>query len=137
MKRLGIILILLTSCQDKEVKFDYEIINAPDSAVLIKNYSPVTREQLTCYLRKIQDKTRLKKVDVFLMGLDIQGINSNFKKVYYSKRWTKKELSKVEYDTIKSLKTLKLYFATFKNDSLIVYSDWNRTYLNNRFLTSD
>jgi hypothetical protein len=137
MKRLVFILIILTSCKDKEVKFDYEVINAPDSAILIKNYNPVTREQLSSYLTKIQDTVKLKKLDIFIAGLDIQRINPNFKKVFYREQWANKELAKLDNDTIRSLKTLRLYFATFKNDSLIVDNDWNEDYLDNRFLTKD
>src|SRR5688572_19054670 len=114
MKRLGIIILLfLLSCnQDKEVNFDYELMEG-NPGILVKNYTPVSRQELTKFLTKVGDTLKMNNFNVMLNADNIQQINPEFKGRFFRGSVGKTELSYVNNDTAKLMSRLNFGIGTF------------------------
>jgi hypothetical protein len=133
MKRyLFLLLILIFACDKKEADFTYAVQNG-QSGILIKNYTPVTKSDLTEYLIKVNDTLRMKTLNVFLTGENVQRINPEFKSKYYRGQLGKMELNSFQNDTAKAMRSLHLNFGALKGDQFIKNDDWDKHLLNNRF----
>ena len=141
MTRLRFILLFFfISCgqgKDTHINFNYKFMKS-DSGILIENYRPVTRKELTKYLTKVNDTLKLKKANILLNAENIQEINPEFKKRFYSGSMGRTELSYVNNDTSKSLRRTNFSLGTFKEDTFIKNDSWDSLLLDNRFfMTAD
>jgi hypothetical protein len=137
MKRLGIItLLFLLSCnQDKDINFDYELIEG-DPGILVKNYTPVTRQELTKFLTKVNDTLKMKNFDVMLNAENIQQINPEFKGRFFRGSVGITELSYFNNDTAKLMNRLNFTIGTFEDEVFVKNDNWDSLLLNSRFLKS-
>lgn len=135
MKRLGFItLLLLLSCHpDNDINFDYKFMKI-DSGILIKNYEPVTRDELTRYLTKVNDTLKLKNLNVMVSGDNIQMINPEFKTQFFRGSIGITELSYVNNDTAKVMNRLNFVIGTFKGKVFVKNDNWDSLLFKGQFL---
>lgn len=136
MKRLLLLTMITISCQNSDINFKYQEMRSM-SGIVIEDYRPVTRHELTRFLIKVNDTLRMDCVNVFINGRDIYQINPSFKKDYYSEYSGKRDLTATyNNDTTRAMKNLHLHFGTLKRDSFIKMNDYDKKFLNNKFLRS-
>ncbi|RAV97613.1 hypothetical protein, partial [Pseudochryseolinea flava] len=121
------------SCNSKEKTFRYTVQKG-QSGILIKDYVPVTKEHLTEYLVKVNDTLKMKTLNVFLTGENIQKINPEFKNKYYRGEFGKMDLNSFQNDTARAMRNLQLHFGALKGNEFVKNDDWDKYLLNNRFL---
>lgn len=137
MKRyLLILLMMMFSCESKDESFRYTVQKG-QSGILIKDYVPVTKEGLTKYLIKVNDTLKMKTLNVFLTGENVQKINPEFKNKYYRGHLGKMDLNSFQNDTARAMRNLHLQFGALKEGNFTKNDDWDKHLLNNRFFKSE